>query len=90
MTRLEELDHEKRSWSVEEAADFLGFSRNYVYELIHANKIDGWFVGDKGGYRFCPAKLKIWMEKRFGIDGRKQPRPNGGSVGKSGRSGEVA
>ena len=65
MNRLEQLKNEKRAWSVEETADFLGFSRNYVYELIHAGKIEGWFIGDKGGYRFCPAKLVIWLEKKI-------------------------
>jgi excisionase family DNA binding protein len=65
MNRLEQLKNEKRAWSVEETADFLGFSRNYVYELIHAGKIEGWFVGDKGGYRFCPAKLAMWLEKKM-------------------------
>src|SRR5437762_14342510 len=65
MNRLEQLKNEKRAWSVEEVADFLGFSRNYVYELIHAGKIEGWFIGDKGGYRFCPVIFATWLEKKI-------------------------
>ena len=81
MNRLEQLKNEKRAWSVEETADFLGFSRNYVYELIHAGKIEGWFIGDKGGYRFCPAKLAIWLEKKIAESsqhaGNGKPASNG-------------
>ncbi|HLJ89688.1 MAG TPA: helix-turn-helix domain-containing protein [Candidatus Angelobacter sp.] len=69
MTRLEQLENEKRAWSVGEVADFLGYSRNYVYELIHERKIDGWFVGDKGGYRFCPCELAKWVRKKMAENG---------------------
>ena len=65
MNRLEQAENEKRAWSVQETADFLGFSRNYVYYLIHAGKIDGWFIADKGGYRFCPAAVVKWVRNKM-------------------------
>jgi excisionase family DNA binding protein len=65
MTPYEKLEHQDRAWSVCEAAHFLGYSKKYVYELIRENKIDGWFELN-GTYRFCPAKLKAWLEKKIG------------------------
>ena len=64
MNPYEKLDHEKRCWSVRETARFLGFNRKYLYKLIHEGKIEGWMKVD-GKIRFCPAKLKIWMETNF-------------------------
>ena len=68
MNRIEQLENEKRAWSVSEVADFLGYTPNYVYELIHANKIGGWFVAKGeggGGYRFCPCELAKWLRKKL-------------------------
>jgi len=76
MNRLEELENAKRAWSVEETADFLGYSRNYVYELIHAGKIEGWFIGDKGGYRFCPVELAKWLRKKMAANGHGNGVPS--------------
>ena len=64
MNPYEKLDHEKRCWSVRETARFLGFNRKYLYKLIHEGKIEGWMKVD-GKIRFCPAKLKVWMETNF-------------------------
>jgi len=66
MNPYEKLEHENRAWSVCEAAAFLGYSPKYVYQLIHEGKIEGWMKVEGGGYKFCPIKLKAWMEKRFG------------------------
>jgi excisionase family DNA binding protein len=75
MNRIEQLKNEKRAWSVCEVADLLGYSQNYLYELIHAGKIEGWFVVN-GTYKFCPAKLAEWLENKLeegGRDGHKSP-----------------
>src|SRR5438874_3179039 len=82
MTPYEKLEHQDRAWSVCEAAHFLGYNKKYVYELIRENKIDGWFELN-GTYRFCPAKLKAWLEKKF----REGGHPEGGSNGSSGTNG---
>jgi excisionase family DNA binding protein len=66
MNPYDKLEHEQRAWSVCEAAAFLGYSSKYVYQLIHEGKIEGWMKVEGGGYKFCPVKLKAWMEKRFG------------------------
>ena len=64
MNHIELLKNEKRAWSVCEVARFLGYSQNYVYELIHTGKIEGWFVVN-GTYKFCPCKLAEWLEKKL-------------------------
>ena len=70
MEKYGKLEHEEEAWSVGQVARFLGYSTKYVYELIRDNKIEGWFEVN-GSYRFCPAKLKAWLEKRFGEHGKK-------------------
>jgi excisionase family DNA binding protein len=66
MNRIEQLENEKRAWSVSEVAAFLGYAPNYVYELIHKNEIGGWFVAKDGaGYRFCPCELAKWLRKKL-------------------------
>ena len=82
MNQYDKLEHETRAWSVCEAAQFLGYNPKYVYELIRDNKIEGWFEVN-GSYRFCPAKLKAWLEKKF----REGGHPEGGSNGSSGTNG---
>ena len=62
--RIEQLENETRAWSVSEVASFLGYSTNYVYQLIHEGKIEGWFAA-KGGYRFCPCELAKWLRKKL-------------------------
>ena len=75
MNPYEKLEHETRAWTVEETAVFLGYSPKYVYRLIHEGKIEGWMKVEGGDYRFCPAKLKAWMEKKF--NGTcKPPKPD--------------
>ena len=64
MNRLDELERETRALSVCEVAAFLGYSKNYVYQLIREGRIEGWFVV-KGQYRFCPAKLVKWVRKKM-------------------------
>ena len=64
MNRLEQLENETRAWSVSEVANFLGYSTNYVYQLIHEGKIEGWFA-IKGGYRFVPCELAKWLRKKL-------------------------
>ena len=75
MTHYDRLDHADRAWSVCEAARFLGYNPKYVYQLIRENKIEGWFEVN-GSYRFCPAKLKAWLEKRIGTNGGKDKKPD--------------
>jgi len=75
MNPYEKLEHETRAWTVEETALFLGYSPKYVYKLIHEAKIEGWMKVEGGDYRFCPAKLKAWMEKKFNGNG-KSAKPN--------------
>jgi excisionase family DNA binding protein len=77
MNPYEKLEHETRAWTVEETAVFLGYSPKYVYKLIHEGKIEGWMKIENGDYRFCPAKLKVWMEKKFNGTG-KLPQPDEG------------
>jgi excisionase family DNA binding protein len=83
MNPYDRLEHEHRAWSVCEVAAFLGYSPKYVYQLIHEGKIEGWIKVEGGGYKFCPAKLKAWMEKRFGGNG-KPPGPDDASGNKPG------
>jgi excisionase family DNA binding protein len=64
MNPIERLEKETRAWSVCEVADFLGYSQNYIYELIHAGKIEGWFMVS-GTYRFCPVELAKWLRKKM-------------------------
>ena len=80
MNPYDKLEHEQRAWSVCEAAAFLGYSVKHVYKLIHQGKIEGWIQVEGGGYKFCPVKLKAWMEKRFNSDGR--PSGSDGSSAK--------
>lgn len=63
MNYYDKLDDDHRAWSVCEAAHFLGYNPKYLYELIREGKIEGWFKVN-GSYRFCPAKLKAWLEKK--------------------------
>lgn len=72
MNPYDQLEHETRGWSVCEVAAFLGYSPNYIYQLIHENKIEGW-IESNGSYRFCPAKLKAWMEKKFNKHENSKP-----------------
>lgn len=88
MNPYEKLDHEQRAWSVCEAAAFLGYSPKYVYQLIHEGKIEGWMKVEGGGYRFCPVKLKAWMEKRFGTG--KEPATSAEPSGNSGPEDAIA
>ena len=87
MNPYDKLEHEQRSWSVEEVADFLGYCPRYVRRLIRQGKIDGWWKVEGGDYRFCPAKLKVWMEKRFNGNG-KPSGPKVDSNNKAGKDGE--
>src|SRR5437763_16306453 len=64
MNPYEKLDHEKRCWSVRETARFLGFNRKYLSKLIHEGRNEGRMTVD-GKIRFCPAKLKEWMDTTF-------------------------
>jgi excisionase family DNA binding protein len=64
MNRLEQLESETRALSVCEVAAFLGYSQNYVYELIREGQIEGWFVV-KGSYKFCPAEFVKWVRKKL-------------------------
>lgn len=64
MNLIERLKKETRAWSVCEVAKLLGYSQNYVYELIHSGKIKGWFVIN-GSYKFCPCKLAEWLEGKL-------------------------
>jgi hypothetical protein len=89
MDLYEKLEDQQRAWSVCEVAHFLGYNPKYVYELIRENKIEGWFEVN-GTYKFCPVKLKAWMEKKFGRHGHKGPESNGSSNGKPGREDEAA
>jgi excisionase family DNA binding protein len=73
MNPIERLEKETRPWGVSEMADFLGYSQNYVYELIHTGKIEGWFKVN-GTYRFCPSEVAKWLRKKMNDDTRK----NGG------------
>jgi excisionase family DNA binding protein len=77
MNPYDKLEHEHRAWSVCETAAFLGYSSKYVYQLIHEGKIEGWMKLEGGGYRFCPIKLKAWLEKRF--EANQKPREPGGT-----------
>jgi excisionase family DNA binding protein len=73
MNYYDKLEDDHRAWSVCEAAHFLGYNKKYLYQLIRENKIEGWFEVN-GSYRFCPAKLKAWLEKKTGTNGAKEPR----------------
>ena len=77
MNPYDKLEHEHRAWSVCETAAFLGYSSKYVYQLIHEGKIEGWMKLEGGGYRFCPIKLKAWLEKRF--EANQRPQDIGGT-----------
>jgi excisionase family DNA binding protein len=68
MNPYDKLDQEHRAWSVGETAAFLGYSKKYVYQLIYEGKIEGWMKLKGGTYRFCPIKLKAWLEKQFRED----------------------
>lgn len=76
MNPYDKLDHEDRAWSVCEAARFLGYNPKYVYELIRDGKIEGWFEVN-GSYRFCPAKLKAWLEKKLATNGHQGTKTDG-------------
>lgn len=77
MNPYDKLEHEHRAWSVCETAAFLGYSSKYVYQLIHEGKIEGWMKLEGGGYRFCPIKLKAWLEKR--LEANQKPQDLGGT-----------
>ncbi|HLJ30284.1 MAG TPA: helix-turn-helix domain-containing protein [Candidatus Angelobacter sp.] len=80
MNPYQKLEHETRAWDVAETAAFLGYSIKHVYKLIHEGKIEGWMKIEGGDYKFCPAKLKVWMEKRFNGNGNGgPPKPDGNS-----------
>lgn len=88
MNPYEKLDHANETWDVKQTAAFLGCKPKTVYRLIWKGKIEGWMKVD-GQYRFCPCKLKEWMEKNFnhhGIGGRARRKhdSNGPSVNEHG------
>jgi excisionase family DNA binding protein len=86
MNYYDKLEDDHRAWSVCEAAHFLGYNKKYVYELIREGKIEGWFEVN-GSYRFCPAKLKAWLEKKLGNE-RKEPKVEGLDDGPSNKPGQ--
>ena len=69
MNPYEKLDHANETWDVKQTAAFLGCKPKTIYRLIRRGKIEGWMKVD-GQYRFCPCKLKQWMEKNFNRNGR--------------------
>ena len=76
MNPYEKLDHEQEAWDVKQTAAFLGCTPKHVYRLIRQGRIEGWMKVD-GRYRFCPCKLKAWMETHFngkGNGGRPKPK----------------
>jgi predicted DNA-binding transcriptional regulator AlpA len=75
MNPYEKLDHEKRTWDLKETAAFLGYSPKYFYSLVRQGKLDGCWLKLKGEYRFCPAKIKEWMERTFNSNGNS-PKPD--------------
>jgi excisionase family DNA binding protein len=88
MNYYDKLDDDHRAWSVCEAAHFLGYNTKYLYQLIREGKIEGWFEVN-GSYRFCPAKLKAWLEKKTGKKGSNEAKLNGAADGpKSGPGSE--
>jgi excisionase family DNA binding protein len=83
MNPYDKLEQEHRAWSVGETAAFLGYSTKYLYQLIHEGKIEGWMKLEGGGYRFCPIKLRAWLEKQF--EGSQKPQePSGAANGGQG------
>jgi len=74
MNPYDKLDHAKEMWDVKQTAAFLGCKPKHVYRLIRQGKIKGWMKID-GRYRFCPCKLKAWMEDKFNSNGGR-PKPN--------------
>jgi len=60
-----------RMMTVAETAAFLGYSPNYLYELMHTGKIEGWLLLN-GSYRFSPSRLRQWCEKRYGQSRKKK------------------
>jgi len=64
MNPYERLDHANETWDVKQTAAFLGCKPKTIYRLIRQGKIEGWMKVD-GRYKFCPCKLKEWMEKHF-------------------------
>jgi|SRR5579862_1396625 len=76
MTTYDKLDHEHRAWSVKEAAEFLGYSISHLRRLMREGKMDEcWMKAEEDSHpRFCPHKLKEWMEKRSKGNGRRKPR----------------
>jgi excisionase family DNA binding protein len=63
------MEHiEKVVLTVEEAAAFTGFSKNYLYKLIHLRKIPH-FKPMKGRVFFRPAELEAFLfRNRQGAD----------------------
>ena len=86
MTTYDKLDNEHRAWSVKEAAEFLGYSISHLRRLMREGKMDEcWMKAQEDGRpRFCPAKLKVWMEKRS--QGNARRRSEERRVGKECRS----
>ncbi|HLJ28371.1 MAG TPA: helix-turn-helix domain-containing protein [Candidatus Angelobacter sp.] len=76
MTTYDKLDNEHRAWSVKEAADFLGYSVSHLRRLMREGKMDGcWLKAQEDGRpRFCPAKVKVWMETRSKSKVQRKPR----------------
>jgi hypothetical protein len=76
MTTYDKLDNEHRAWCVKEAAEFLGYSISHLRRLMREGKMDEcWMKAQEDGRpRFCPAKLKAWMEKRSQGNARRKPR----------------
>lgn len=91
MNPYDKLEHEHRAWSVKEAADFLGYSVSHLRRLMREGKMDEcWMKAQEDGRpRFCPAKLKIWMEKRSkGNANRKPHAANKGAVESAEKEGD--
>jgi len=86
MNPYEKLDHEKRTWDLKETAAFLGYSCKYFYTLVQKGMLDGCFMKLNGDYRFCPAKIKEWMEKSF-KNGGLPPEPPDNSDKDQGKEG---
>ncbi len=51
-------------WTADQAAEYLGFSRGYVYDLVQAKKIPHWKPNGRH-VRFDPRELELWVAKRM-------------------------
>jgi len=75
----EEEGLEKEVMTAEELAEYLSFSKNWVYRKAEAGEIPGVKLGNR--WRFKKSVIDKWLEKRIAAEAKAEEGEGPGSEG---------